>query len=97
MDELGLQLVRLLDKHWASVTAKHFCSMEDGRLGWVPRRAQPDDLICVFDGATVPYVLRPRAKGYEGVFSFAYWRRLLARYLLSRPKRRRTNGLYASG
>lgn len=40
--------------------------------------AQPGDLVCVFDGMTVPYVLRPRAREYEGVFSLAYWRRLLA-------------------
>ncbi|KAB8206703.1 hypothetical protein BDV34DRAFT_77046 [Aspergillus parasiticus] len=84
MDESELQLVHLLDKHWAGVTAKYFCSTEDGRLGWIPGLAHPGNLICVFDGTTVPYVLRPRAKGYEGVFSFAYWRRLLARYLLSR-------------
>ncbi|KAB8270645.1 hypothetical protein BDV30DRAFT_163014 [Aspergillus minisclerotigenes] len=24
--------------------------------------AQPGDLVCVFDGATVPYMLRPRAR-----------------------------------
>lgn len=38
IDESELQLVRLLDKHWAGVTAKHFCSTEDGRLSWAPRR-----------------------------------------------------------
>ncbi|KAJ5611778.1 hypothetical protein N7528_008883 [Penicillium herquei] len=52
---------------------KRFCSTTKGRLGWVPRRARPGDLVCVFDGADMPYVIRPRVKKRTEKLSFTYW------------------------
>lgn len=39
----------------------------------MPDCAQPGDLVCVFDGATVPLVIRPRIKEQKepGILSFA--------------------------
>jgi hypothetical protein len=35
-----------------------FCVTETGLIGMVPREAQKGDVICVMDGASVPFVLR---------------------------------------
>ncbi|POS76294.1 hypothetical protein DHEL01_v205313 [Diaporthe helianthi] len=41
---------------------RRFGRSHDGALGWMPRSAQPDDLICIFDGMALPYAVR-RAEG----------------------------------
>lgn len=41
---------------------RRFCSTSRSRLGWVPLPARPGDLVCIFDGAPLPFVLRPKAK-----------------------------------
>jgi hypothetical protein len=38
---------------------RKFCSTGKRYLGWVPREAVPSDIICIFLGAEVPYILRP--------------------------------------
>lgn len=50
--------------HLRKVRFRRFCLTAEGRLGFVPDCARPGDLICVFDGADVPHVIRPRAKQY---------------------------------
>lgn len=44
-----------------------FCSMKSARLGRVPRRAQEGDLVCIFLGSYVPYVIRPVG---DGIYAF---------------------------
>ena len=44
---------------WTHV--RKFCVTEKGQIGWVPIEAQQDDVICVFEGAELPYVLRRTA------------------------------------
>ncbi|MCJ1311257.1 hypothetical protein MMC25_004928 [Agyrium rufum] len=46
---------------WTQV--RKFCVTSTGQIGWVPREAQIDDVICVFDGARLPYVLRRAPAG----------------------------------
>ena len=41
---------------WTRV--RKFCATENGLIGWVPIEAQEDDIVCVFEGAKLPYVLR---------------------------------------
>ena len=41
--------------------ARKFGVTEEGQIGWVPLEAQRDDVICVFEGARLPYVLRRSA------------------------------------
>jgi hypothetical protein len=40
-----------------------FCILENGSMGWVPSGATNGDVIFVFNGAVVPYVLRPQTDG----------------------------------
>lgn len=43
-----------------------FCITQEGRLGCTQEHANPGDLICVFYGGNVPFLLRPRTYGgYE--------------------------------
>lgn len=37
---------------------------EDGRIGWVPGRTQTGDRVCLFAGATTPFVIRSRDDGF---------------------------------
>jgi hypothetical protein len=48
---------------WARNRRRRFCATEKGRLGWAPEAAQEGDLICIFHGAKVPYVMRPCEDG----------------------------------
>lgn len=76
-DESELEMRRILHTYWEGILHRRFCSTTEGRLGWVPDCAEPGDLICIFDGAAVPYVIRPRADKVPGKLSFAYWHRQL--------------------
>lgn len=43
-----------------------FCITQKGRLGCTQAHAKPEDLICVFYGGNVPFLLRPKKYwGYE--------------------------------
>jgi hypothetical protein len=42
---------------------RRFCSTADGHLGSLPRDAQAGDVICIFYGGNMPYVLRPCSDG----------------------------------
>ncbi|KAF2688105.1 HET-domain-containing protein [Lentithecium fluviatile CBS 122367] len=43
---------------------RRFCATSGGRLGHVPRGTAVGDLICVFYGGSVPYVIRPVDNGF---------------------------------
>jgi hypothetical protein len=40
---------------------RRFGGTEGGKVGWLPPVAKEGDLICIFDGMELPYVLRPTA------------------------------------
>lgn len=44
---------------------KKFCSLDRGKLGWVPAATQEGDVVVVLDGARVPFVLRPLSEEYN--------------------------------
>jgi hypothetical protein len=46
---------------WAGL--RRFCTTSGRRMAWVPQTSQMDDIICAFEGAEVPFVMRPRADG----------------------------------
>ncbi|KAI0436992.1 heterokaryon incompatibility protein-domain-containing protein [Xylaria telfairii] len=50
---------------WTQV--RKFCVTGGGYVGWVPLEAQPDDVICLFEGSALPYVLRPKDQD-EGIY-----------------------------
>lgn len=39
------------------------CFLEDGKMGWVPGGAKEEDVVFVFNGGVVPYLLRPQPDG----------------------------------
>ena len=47
------------------ITRKPFLS-KDGYVGLVPKDAVPGDQLAIVQGASVPYVFRERADGYDG-------------------------------
>ncbi|KAL8793019.1 MAG: hypothetical protein Q9195_004423 [Heterodermia aff. obscurata] len=49
---------------WTRV--RKFCVTLNGMIGWVPIEAREEDVVCVFDGARLPYVLRRTAE--EGIY-----------------------------
>jgi hypothetical protein len=42
---------------------RRFCSTADDHFGSLPHQAQAGDVICIFYGGNVPYVLRPCSDG----------------------------------
>lgn len=57
-----LEMIRKMNVILAPFFQRRFCATSGKRLGWVPLMARPGDLICIFDGAEVPFVLRPLAE-----------------------------------
>ena len=57
-DKVQASFVQNVDS-WTRV--RKFCVMVNGQIGWVPIEAQRDDVLCVFEGAELPYVLRRNA------------------------------------
>jgi hypothetical protein len=43
---------------------RKLCISNKGYFGWVPGASSPGDIVCIFKGAEVPYVLRPRPGGH---------------------------------
>jgi hypothetical protein len=43
--------------------ARRLCKTTYGRFGLVPLLTKPEDIICIFVGAEMPYVLRPTGNG----------------------------------
>jgi hypothetical protein len=44
---------------WGEIFFSRLCSTSEGRLGWAPMNAKEGDIICIFSGTRVPFVLRP--------------------------------------
>jgi hypothetical protein len=66
-----------MHNHWGLVANKRFCSTQKSRLGWVPRSARPGDVVCVFDGGEVPFVLRAKKEEESAPSAFERVRRYL--------------------
>ena len=47
-------------------------AMTDGRLGWVPRDAQPGDHVCLIQGCPAPFIVRERDDGYLAIVGDAF-------------------------
>ncbi|KAJ0423594.1 heterokaryon incompatibility protein-domain-containing protein [Aspergillus carlsbadensis] len=89
LDKTEREMIDMLDKYWMRLHSQHFCRTREDRLGWVPTRARSGDLVCIFDGARVPYVIRPRVvDGIENlsILSLAYWRHRASRWLSDERK-----------
>jgi hypothetical protein len=51
---------------------RKYCRTKDGRVGWVPQRAQVGDLICLLYGGTVLHVLQPATRARCRLIDEAY-------------------------
>jgi len=50
---------------------RKFCRAVDGGIGWVPLEAKAYDLVCVFEGSELPYILR-KASDEQGFLLIGY-------------------------
>ncbi|KAH8756067.1 hypothetical protein F5883DRAFT_388549, partial [Diaporthe sp. PMI_573] len=56
---------------------RRFCFTIDGRLGLVPGGAAPGDVVCILQGARVPYIFRPNPDGSHRLIGEAYIHNLM--------------------
>lgn len=52
--------------------SRRFCITREGRMGQVPREAEIGDLVCIFEGGRVPFVLRARGEGAFSLIGESY-------------------------
>ncbi|KAI1099121.1 hypothetical protein F4804DRAFT_322811 [Jackrogersella minutella] len=57
--------------HYNFTRQRRFCVTDSGLMGWVPRRAEVGDRICVIPGARLPYVIR-QSGDYWKMIGHAY-------------------------
>jgi hypothetical protein len=57
---------------WGDLADRRFCSTTGDKLGWVPKSTQEGDIICIFYGARVPFVLRPCKNGQYKLIGECY-------------------------
>jgi hypothetical protein len=62
-ESTGLKTHHPLDGNIQPKGHRRFSRTENGRTGWVPPISEEGDLVCVFDGMELPYVLRPSVAG----------------------------------
>ena len=57
---------------WHAACQRNFCSTKEGSIGLVPGAAQKGDLIAIFMGADVPFVIRPGGAGTHVLIGECY-------------------------
>jgi hypothetical protein len=58
-DEEAKDLYQYTNALIFAVAGRRFCSTGKRYLGWVPRAAVAGDIICIFAGGEVPFIIRP--------------------------------------
>ncbi|GKT45804.1 uncharacterized protein ColSpa_05985 [Colletotrichum spaethianum] len=56
----------------ASATPRRFSHTESDRLCMIPREARVGDMVCIFIGAELPFVIRPTLQGMYEMIGDAY-------------------------
>lgn len=69
-DSKVLSLIESSLEKWSS--RRRFCTTNKGRLAFVPPDSRSGDLICIFYGGEVPYVLRPSEPGVYTLIGECY-------------------------
>jgi len=54
------------------LTGKKFCATTKGYLGWVPPSAEPGDIVCIFFGSKVPFLLQTGGSGFYKLIGECY-------------------------
>ena len=52
------------------ICERRFSITKDGRIGLIPTRAKPNDLICIIPGGKVPYLIRPLPQRGQDYYRF---------------------------
>ena len=47
-------------------------STTEGRLGWIPEKSQPGDMVCLIKGAPFPFIVRARDDGFYTIIGDAH-------------------------
>ncbi len=63
------QIQPAITNHFAT---RRFCVTENDRMGQMPKAAEVGDRICVFQGASVPYVIRSATDGDHALIGDCY-------------------------
>lgn len=72
VSEQDREFLGLFGKKWGRFAAqlsfsaygRSFCRTANGYVGYVPKETEPGDVVCLFYGATVLYVMRPDGDGH---------------------------------
>jgi len=59
----------LMEKNLAN---RRFCATSKGYLGWLCDAGEAGDIVCIFAGSNVPYLLRPDDDGYYKLIGECY-------------------------
>ncbi len=70
LDAVKLQAIRYGSALGAVMSLRSLCLTEGRYLGWVPLSTEEGDIIAIFKGAKVPFVLRPIRGSRDGSFTF---------------------------
>ena len=62
-NEVYLRSSRFMHSFGVWCYNRRFYRSENGRFGWVPDQARPNDKLCVLNGLAVPVVLRQDESG----------------------------------
>ena len=68
-NEIGL---RYEEKMTEQLIGKKFCATSKRYLGWVPPSAEPGDIVCIFFGSKVPFLLRTGGSGFYKLIGECY-------------------------
>lgn len=71
-EEFQRKARRFMESFMLYCDNRRFFRCKDGMLGWGPDQVREGDAICVLDGASVPFVLRPVEGGRFKVVGDAY-------------------------
>ena len=56
--------VSIFELNFQQFSCRRRCAItEGGYMGWAPRAALDGDLVCVFNGSTIPFMIRPKPDG----------------------------------
>lgn len=60
------------DTAFSTSACSNLCRTANGYLAWIPPQAHSGDYICIFAGATCPFVVRERPEGDYTLVGSAY-------------------------
>ncbi len=71
-EEFQRKARRFMESFSRSCNNRRFFRSREGRYGWGPDQTRNGDIVCVFEGAAVPFVLRPVSDGCFEIIGDVY-------------------------